>query len=259
MAWVVTASLARLMADFRTTFPNKDRESDGTVGDLAHQAETSGHNPDDTAGSRSEYTDADSKAEVRAIDVDNDLRAAGVSMQNVIDRMLQTSADLRRLRYIIYNRVIWSRSNDWRPRAYTGSSPHTEHAHFSGDPGTDEDSSPWSSVLSFLEDDMEQSNPLIAPWSSNTVGNALAVVMETRKGLWVDGDSTGYGAPAPASVIGTLYRKLDLLNQKVENLPMSQLPQEAVNAAVAAALADPATVAALVKAINDDAARRAAE
>ncbi len=122
MAWVVTASLARLMADFRATFPNKDRESDGTIGDAAHQAETSGHNPDDTPGSRSEYTDADSKPEVRAIDVDNDLRdPRGVTMQQVIDRMLATAADLRRLRYIIYNRTIWSRSNDWRPRAYTGS------------------------------------------------------------------------------------------------------------------------------------------
>ena len=37
----------------------------------------------------------------------------------------------KRLRYIIYNRRIWEASNDWRQRTYTGSSPHTEHAHFS--------------------------------------------------------------------------------------------------------------------------------
>lgn len=157
MAWVVTASLARLMSDFRTAFPNKDRSSDGTIGDAAHQAETSGHNPDDTAGSRAEYSDADSKQEVRAVDVDSDLRdPRGTTMQQVIDRILAAPGDLRRLRYIIYNRRIWSRNTSWQPRAYNGSSPHTEHAHFSGDPDTDEDSAPWTSVLSFQEDEMTQ-------------------------------------------------------------------------------------------------------
>jgi hypothetical protein len=157
VAWAVTASLARLVADFRTAFPAKDRSSDGSIGDAAHQTETSGHNPDDTAGSRAEYSDADSKAEVRAVDVDSDLRdPRGVTMQQVIDRMLLTPADLRRLRYIIYNRRIWSRNTGWQPRAYTGSSPHTEHAHFSGDPDTDEDNAPWTSVLSFQEDEMTQ-------------------------------------------------------------------------------------------------------
>src|SRR3954468_3485257 len=139
MGWVVTASLARLMADFRATFPNKSRASDGTIGDTAHQAETSGHNPDDTPGSLAEYSDADTKPEVRAIDVDNDLRDPhGTTMEQVVQRLLATPADRDRLMYVIYNRRIWGKRNSWRQEAYTGSSPHTEHAHFSGDPNADE-------------------------------------------------------------------------------------------------------------------------
>jgi hypothetical protein len=37
----------------------------------------------------------------------------------------------RRLRYIIYNRRIWSASSGWVQKRYTGASAHTEHAHFS--------------------------------------------------------------------------------------------------------------------------------
>jgi hypothetical protein len=37
----------------------------------------------------------------------------------------------KRLRYIIYNRRIWSASSGWVQKTYTGASPHTEHAHFS--------------------------------------------------------------------------------------------------------------------------------
>jgi hypothetical protein len=37
----------------------------------------------------------------------------------------------KRLRYVIYNRRIWSRSSGWVQKAYTGSNPHDKHAHFS--------------------------------------------------------------------------------------------------------------------------------
>lgn len=153
MAWVLTAALAALRADFNTAFPSRDHASDGTIGDPAHQAETSGHNPDDTPGVSAEYADADSVAEVRAFDCDNDFRdPRGIGMQQVIDKILVTPADRGRLRYIIYNRRIWSRNTNWGPRPYTGSNPHDKHAHFSGDPLTDADASPWLSVLSFGAD-----------------------------------------------------------------------------------------------------------
>lgn len=185
MAWVVTKSLGRLKSDFNTTFPNKDKSSDGTIGDTAHQAETSGHNPDDTSGSKSESTDADNIAEVRAIDVDNDLHATA-NMQDVINRMLQTPNDLKRLTYIIYNHQIWRKKNGWKKETYNGSSPHTEHAHFSGDPAFDEDSSAWTSVTSFAQGGgiMGKAEDIIEAWSggfAKTSDGTVVSPVEWRK------------------------------------------------------------------------------
>lgn len=147
-----SVSIDRLWQDFLTAFPNKDRSSDGWIGDKAHQAETSGHNPDDTSGVSAERQDLDTKQEVRAIDEDSDLRdPRGITMQQVIDRLLQTPNDLKRLIYIIFNRQIWRKSNGWTRETYNGASPHTEHGHFSGDPAFDEDGSEWKSVTSFKE------------------------------------------------------------------------------------------------------------
>ena len=90
--WVLTVALTALHAAFRRAFPNSVAAQDGTIGDLAHQAEVSGHNPDDTPGVRAEYSDADSKAEVRALDKDARLNGP-VGMQVVIDRILATPTD----------------------------------------------------------------------------------------------------------------------------------------------------------------------
>lgn len=151
MAPVLTTALTRLRNDFNTIAPNRDKASDGWIGDRAHSEQTSGHNPDETGGG--EYEDADTKDEVRAIDVDTDLRVPGLTMQRSINKILSSPNDLRRLRYIIYNRVIWSKSSGWRPREYTGSNPHDKHGHFSGEPLTDESGEGWS-ILSLVEEDV---------------------------------------------------------------------------------------------------------
>ena len=77
--------------------------------------------------------DADGKHEVHAFDADDDLRTPNLTMEMVVQHILRRarSGAEKRLRYIIYNRRIWEASNGWRQRAYTGASPHTEHAHFS--------------------------------------------------------------------------------------------------------------------------------
>jgi len=151
---VLTKALTSLRSGFNTAFPTRDKSSDGWIGDTAHQAEVSGHNPDDTAGVAAEYSDADLIAEVRAIDVDKDLNVPGVTMYDVIRRILATPADVARLRYIIFCPpsgplgagvpTIWSRNTGWKPVKYVGSNPHDKHAHFSGDPNTDDDARPWS-------------------------------------------------------------------------------------------------------------------
>lgn len=248
--WYKVAWIPPLFDAFNRVWPGRGHAQDGTIGDLAHASGTSGHNPDDTPGVQAERQDADSKPEVRAADVD----CAGVNMDAAVAAVLATPRDRDRLIYIIWNRHIWRASNGWQREAYGGADPHDRHAHFSGDPASDEDGAPWHSILS-MGADMEQTDPLIAPWQNGTVGNALAVVMETRKAAVVDDASTGYGTPASTSTAGRVRD----IQAKVATLSSGGVDQSVINAAVKAALADPAVVGPLVKAINDDAARRAAE
>ncbi len=130
--WILTKGLQNLREQVNATFPHRDKTSDGTIGDAAHQAETSGHNPDDTAGSKAEWNgDPDSTPEVRAWDMDSDL-GGGVSAQEFVDHMRALPGLSSVIRYMIYNRKMYHVSNGFNPTAYTGPSPHTEHVHFSG-------------------------------------------------------------------------------------------------------------------------------
>lgn len=136
MAPVLTKGLTNVRAEFNATFGGRDKKSDGWIGDYKHSTGSSGHNPDKTG--KGEYRDGDSKDEVRAIDVDKDLRDAsgrGVTMERVVQYILTKlrAGVYMPFRYIIFNRRIWTRSNGWRTQDYTGPNGHTEHAHFSGD------------------------------------------------------------------------------------------------------------------------------
>jgi hypothetical protein len=124
-------SLDRLRFEFNVIAPGRSKASDGWVGDAAHQAEVSDHNWDETGSVP--IHDADTVNEVHAIDVDSDLRTPGLDMETVVQHILDRcrSGAETRLRYVIYNRRIWSASSGWVQKAYTGASAHTEHAHFS--------------------------------------------------------------------------------------------------------------------------------
>lgn len=161
---VLTKALTRLRSDFNVRFPGRDETSDGWIGNEAHQEYKSGHNPDESGNA--EYEDSDSKDEVRAIDVDDDLRdSGGITMQQVADRIIATPRDIKRLKYMIYNRRIASRSNGWRWETYTGSNPHDKHLHVSGDPAYDEDGAEFTSVTQ-IGDEMDQGqfNDLMDGW-----------------------------------------------------------------------------------------------
>lgn len=149
---VLTKCLTRMRSDFGVRFSDRDETSDGWIGDKAHEQTTSGHNPDETGGG--EYEDSDTKDEVRAIDVDDDLRDSEINMQEVADNIIRTPNDIRRLKYMIYNRRIASRSNGWRWESYSGSNPHDKHLHVSGDPAYDEDDSEFTSITKIGDEGM---------------------------------------------------------------------------------------------------------
>jgi len=112
----------RLQVD--DSYPDRDRTSDGWIGNLAHQATKSDHNPDKAHGNV-----------VRAIDLDRDL-----SGKKKPDLMPYLADEIRRfakrdkskrVAYIIFNGRIASPRMGWVWRTYKGSSPHTAHCHIS--------------------------------------------------------------------------------------------------------------------------------
>lgn len=219
---VLAADLAELRSDFDDTFPTRDHGTDGWIGDTAHQEHTSGHNPDDTPGSLAEYSDSDTKPEVRAVDVDKDLNDPNVTMYDVIKKIIATVADARRLKYIIHAPVNgplganvptqWKKSTNWKPERYTGDNPHDKHAHFSGDPNYDEDKSPWSSVRSFGMSWTDKVPPGSTDNDNRTYGACLTDVENIRN--WDVASPTkapGPGAPPAGS-------RLFLLHERVEKL-----------------------------------------
>lgn len=88
------------------------------IGDPDHQSGQSDHNED-------------ARSMVHAIDVMvYDDHALG---QAVCDWARSFTDDLE---YIIWDRHIYSRSNDFAERDYTGSNPHEDHVHLSGKHGS---------------------------------------------------------------------------------------------------------------------------
>lgn len=103
-------SLVELRREIDARWPKRDRASDGWLGDAAHAARQSDHNPD-------------ARGMVHALDVDKD----GIDVPAVLVALIGDA----RVWYVIHDRTIWSRTYDWKARPYTGTNAHTEHIHVS--------------------------------------------------------------------------------------------------------------------------------
>ena len=129
--WVLVPDLVSLRNEFNALSPGRDKASDGSIGDVAHSQGPSDHNPDETGATS--YEDSDNINEVHAIDVDEQLRLDNWTMDRAVQIIVlrHRSGQDDRLQNVIHNRVIYSRTWGWTGRVYTGSDPHTGHAHFS--------------------------------------------------------------------------------------------------------------------------------
>jgi hypothetical protein len=118
--WRIAESLKKLREQIDTLFPTRSKVSDGSVGDLRHQANVSDHNPN-------------SAGVVTAIDITHDTKTGCTG--DALAKALVKSRDPR-IKYIIWDKRMISSypargipAWTWGP--YSGSNPHQHHIHIS--------------------------------------------------------------------------------------------------------------------------------
>lgn len=174
MAWPTNPRPAKALLVLRdqidTRWPNRDKSSDGMLGDVRHQATKSDHNPN-AAGV------------VTAIDITNDPAHGPVARELAED--LLASRDPR-IKYVISNRQICSSLvSPWVWRPYNGANAHEAHCHISvmDDPALYDSQLAWRFGMALPLPAFPNSGK--GSWYSQFVG----------KFTWVDtGDAPGSAA-----------------------------------------------------------------
>jgi hypothetical protein len=110
----------QLRSEINAKYPKRDKRSDGWIGDTAHNARKSDHNPD-------------KQGWVRAIDIDSDLIKGSSKESWLLAEQIKTIAykDDKRISYVIHQHRIASPLKNWAWRVYKGSNPHVSHIHIS--------------------------------------------------------------------------------------------------------------------------------
>lgn len=164
--WRLAKSLEKLRIQINAAHPNRSRVSDGSIGDAAHSARKSDHNPD-------------SKGRVCAIDITHD-PANGV----VGSALAEAIKDDARTKYVIFAGRIWkARTKRWEK--YTGANKHDKHVHISVNADTADDNRSWT---------------IAAPEAE-----VVAKPADTDKGITTSDkppeDTAGTPPPAPAAEV----------------------------------------------------------
>jgi len=126
--WKLNPTLIALEAEVDRLAPGRKKASDGSIGDAAHAARTSDHNP---AGGL-----------VNAIDITHD-PAGGFDAAALYNAIVARKDP--RVKYVIFNRQTAGpgTSAGWGGKVYTGDNPHTSHIHVSVYAAAAGDTSPW--------------------------------------------------------------------------------------------------------------------
>src|SRR5678810_275459 len=124
MTWRMAKSLDVLLAQINALSPNRDKSSDGGIGNAEHASRTSDHNP---------WVMDGEVGVVTARDFTND-PAHGIVSEELAEA-LRAARDPR-IKYIISNRKIAASyptlgKEAWEWRPYTGANPHNHHCHVS--------------------------------------------------------------------------------------------------------------------------------
>ena len=145
-SWREAKSLLKLRDQVNAMWPNRDKTSDGEIGDMAHALRKSDHNP--------WVKDAHGIGVVTAQDIDRELGGqpdgsnAGDTVAILVG-MLQASLD-RRIKYLIWNAQITVKGDISRWKPYDGENAHKHHCHISvsSDPVLYDDDRDWKLKIS---------------------------------------------------------------------------------------------------------------
>lgn len=135
--YFLAPSLVAFRNEINKRFPNRDKSSDGWIGDPSHAARVSSHNPLWSAPGKW-------RGVVRAIDIDIDDRDGGADLRKMV---IKAAVGDRRVWYVISNGIIYSSTYGWAARRYTGSNGHWGHVHIS----LKETSAAWGDTSRWLD------------------------------------------------------------------------------------------------------------
>jgi nucleoid-associated protein YgaU len=120
--WRIAESLKKLREQIDEAYPNRDKTSDGGIGDAGHATRTSDHNP--------WVKDSKGQGVVTAIDIDEDLSPSIHTLKGIVDAICASKDP--RVKYIIYEGRITVGGTDLQMwKRYTGPNSHSHHAHIS--------------------------------------------------------------------------------------------------------------------------------
>lgn len=123
MTWKPVAGIPTLQAQVNKRWPERDKASDGVLGDASHAARQSDHNPD-------------SRGYVHAVDIDEDFRGSKHDNRWFADQLIAYArmkrAGSTRLKNVVYEQQVASgtyANHFWTWR--NGDYGHTKHIHVS--------------------------------------------------------------------------------------------------------------------------------
>lgn len=180
MAWRLAKSLLKMRDQINIYAPNRDKRSDGTIGDAAHASRKSDHNP---------WVKDGKTGVVTALDITHD-PTNGVDTWKLAE-LLRVGRDPR-IKYVISNSRIWSStSSPYQWRRYTGSNPHKAHMHVSvhSTKSLYDDDRDWSVQTEFgaAPAEADADNPVKRPMLRRGSTGAEVREVQTVLGLPVDG------------------------------------------------------------------------